>query len=90
MSHATFLWGWDKGKGRMKSTAKDILSQPLVSLELSKEFKVMAQINHFRTLAEIVELPIDVLQKMPQFSYRIMAEYISFLESKGLGELLED
>ncbi|MCV9387890.1 hypothetical protein [Reichenbachiella ulvae] len=71
-------------------SAKDFLDQPIEVLKLSDEFKEVAQINHFQTLSEMIELPIEVLGKMEQFNHRIMAEYISFMEENGFGHMIEN
>ncbi len=72
------------------STAIKQLQMPIESLDLSVEFKNMARVNHFTTLSQMLELPIDILLEHPLFGYRMLAEYLSFLTYNELDELIED
>lgn len=72
------------------SSAIKQLHIPIQSLDLSTEFKEMARVNHFHTLSQMVELPIEVLQKLSLFNHRMLAEYISFLTRYEVDDLVED
>jgi len=72
------------------NTAIKQLHIPIQFLDLSLEFKEMARINHFSTLSQMVELPVEELQNHQLFNYRMLAEYISFLTKHKLDDLVED
>ena len=90
MSHATFLVVVGPKRRERMSTANKQLHVSIQFLDISTEFKEMARVNHFSTLSQMVELPVEVLQKHHLFNYRILAEYISFLTNIGLEDLVED
>lgn len=89
VTHATFLAAVGLKRGGRMSTAIKQLHIPIQSLDFSTDFKEMTRVNHFRTLSQMVELPVEVLQKLPLFNHRMLAEYISYLTKHGLDDLVE-
>ncbi len=65
----------------MKTT--NLLDQPITSLELSEEFKEMAETNRFETLSQMMEYSLEELQRMPLFDLRMLTEYVNFLTDRG-------
>jgi DNA-directed RNA polymerase alpha subunit len=69
--------------------AEPVLNTPIVDLELSEEFKNKTGQLGFKTLASLLEhQPTDLL-KLPGFGYRLLTEYIDFLEAAHLGKYIK-
>lgn len=66
-----------------------VLNQPISSLDVSEEFKEITRRYGYNTLADILSLstPYKLLEH-PGFGYRMLFEYVSFLEDQQLGNYL--
>jgi precorrin-6x reductase len=73
-----------------KTLDHPVLHKPIASLDVSKEFKRMAEANHYTTLAEIVREPLRDLPHKQLSGYRLLRELLTFLEQHGLHDLIED
>lgn len=65
-----------------------VLLKPIREIPSSKEFQKMAELNHFENLLQIVQIPVYKLERMPTFSYRMLVELISILETHNLQDIL--
>jgi len=60
------------------------------SLDVSAEFKAMANENGFVTLGDMLSVPAGILVQLPQSGYRILAEFLQVLEQHDLLHLTDD
>lgn len=67
-----------------------ILQKAIKNLDVSKEFKAMAKANGFKTLQDILDMPLQELPYKPQSGYRMLKEFLSILEEHGLSELVDN
>lgn len=74
----------------MINESHSILQKPIQSLDVSAEFKAMANANEFNTLEEILKEPLHELPFKKQSGYRMLKELLTMLEENGLPELIED
>ncbi|MEO7991497.1 MAG: hypothetical protein ABI663_18235 [Chryseolinea sp.] len=70
--------------------AHPILHKTIKNLDVSKEFKAMAKANGFKTLQDILDMPLYELPYKEQSGYRMLKEFLDILESHGLTALVED
>jgi DNA-directed RNA polymerase alpha subunit len=68
--------------------AESVLNTPIKDLEISEEFKRKTGQLGFRTLANLLEHRPSDLLKLPNFGYRMLTEYISFMEKEHLGKYI--
>lgn len=73
-----------------KDLAHPLLQQPIDSLSVSPEFKVMSKTNGFSTLQEIINEPLHELPLKAQSGYRMLKELLEVLQANGLEDLIED
>lgn len=66
-----------------------ILDTPITKLELSTACKRAMNANQIKTMKQIVSYRTDEVEKWPGFNIQLVHEYISLLESKGLGRLID-
>jgi hypothetical protein len=66
-----------------------VLNQPIEQLALSEEFKIKTGQLGFNTLAELLEHPPSDLLQLPGFNYRVLTEYIDFIEAAHLGKYIK-
>jgi hypothetical protein len=66
-----------------------ILQKAIKNLDVSKEFKAMAKANGFKTLQDILDMPLHELPYKPQSGYRMLKEFLDMMEEHSLGRLLE-
>lgn len=66
------------------NNSDNILSFPIDSLPLSDEFRIMAQEQHFRTLEDILNWPVDVLLMHEGFTYHIYEELLKYFKNNNL------
>jgi hypothetical protein len=66
-----------------------ILHQPIETLDFSKEFKAVTEILGMHTLNQLLDLHTRELMKLPGFTIGLLHEYVSFMESKGLGQYID-
>lgn len=67
-----------------------ILNKPIQKLNVSKEFKVMAKANRFRTLQDVLHCSVYDLPKKKQSGYRMLREFLNILDEYELMDLLEE
>ncbi|SEN82302.1 hypothetical protein SAMN05216436_12290 [bacterium A37T11] len=65
-----------------------ILQQPIHTLPLSAEFKLVAEMLGFHTLTDLLQKRTAELKKMPGFTQNLVIEYVYFLETNNLGDLV--
>jgi DNA-directed RNA polymerase alpha subunit len=74
----------------MKAQEKDqILCRPIWQLELSAALKRAASANRIHTMQQLLKYRTDEVQRWPGFNIQLVHEYVSLLESKGLGRLID-
>jgi len=66
-----------------------ILQQPLYQLELSQSFKQMAHNNNFKTITDILNMPVSVLLMHEGFTYHHYEELRKLLKQYDLIHLLK-
>jgi hypothetical protein len=69
--------------------AEPLLNEPIEKLELSEEFRLVAEILGFQTLAELLRYRMADLLALPGFDYRLWNEYVAFLEMHRVGHYLD-
>ena len=68
---------------------KEILDLPIEQLPVSQGFKKAMALNNFHTLAEVLEVKVSNLMKLPDFNYHILVELTGLLEKYRLAKLLK-
>jgi len=67
---------------------ESVLNAPIKDLEFSNEFKQKTGQLRLQTLADLLaHQPNDLLQ-LPGFNYRLLTEYIDFMEKANLGKYI--
>ncbi len=66
-----------------------ILQKAIKNLDVSKEFKVMAKANGYKTLQDILDMPLHELPYKPQSGYRMLKEFLDIVEVNNLSFLIE-
>jgi hypothetical protein len=66
-----------------------ILEQPLYQLEFTESFKEMAYNNDFRTIGDIVKIPVAVLLMHEGFTYHHYEELRKVLKQYDVIHLLK-
>lgn len=61
-----------------------LLTTPIETLDVSMEFNAMANANNFKSIQEIVQIPVYELLQMPRFTFRVLNELISILQTNKL------
>lgn len=67
-----------------------ILQKAIKNLDVSKEFKAMAKANGFKTLQDILDMPLHELPYKPQSGYRMLKELLDLLEAHSLSSTIEE
>lgn len=67
-----------------------ILHKPIETIATSDEFLEMCQINNFKTLSEIIELPVNEMLSKPGFGARMLKELYSILKSYHLEDRIKE
>jgi len=67
-----------------------ILQKAIKNLDVSKEFKAMAKANGFKTLQNILDMPLHEIPYKPESGYRMLKEFLDLLHEQGLGELTDE
>lgn len=81
--------GFLQKKMKRRQFPEAVLNRPISSLEVSQEFKEITHQYGYETLADILSLPTPYkLLEHPGFGYRMLMQYVSFLEEQGLGSYL--
>jgi hypothetical protein len=58
-------------------------------LSLSSEFKQAARLQGYQSLNDLLKIRTADLEKKPGFNILLIHEYVNFMESKGLGSLID-
>ncbi|MEO8772605.1 MAG: hypothetical protein ABI402_21090 [Ferruginibacter sp.] len=66
------------------------INKSLSDLPFSDHFKKTATALNFKTLAEILKYDSAALTRLPGFNYHFLQEFISYIENKGLADLLKE
>ncbi|HMI04883.1 MAG TPA: hypothetical protein VK541_20510 [Pedobacter sp.] len=67
----------------------EVLQRPIAEIGMSKEFETATETLRIRTLSQLATKPISEVEALPGFNLLLIHEYISFLESQCLGELIK-
>lgn len=67
-----------------------ILQKAIKNLDVSKEFKAMAKANGFKTLQDILDMPLQELPYKPQSGYRMLRELLHLLDEYSISVLVEE
>jgi hypothetical protein len=67
-----------------------LLHEPIELIATSDEFLEMCQLNNFKTLNEILELPVNEMLLKPKFGMRMLKELYSILKSNRLEKYLKE
>lgn len=73
-----------------KEKEHPILHEPIQGMPVSREFKVMARVNGYRTLMDIIKNKLHQLPLQPQSGYRMLREFLDIMEAHGLIEWIEE
>jgi hypothetical protein len=73
----------------MRESKKSVLNEMITNLDMSLEFKRAAADLGYSTLQDIVNIRTVDLEKKPGFDILLVHEYVSFMESAGLGALID-
>lgn len=65
-----------------------LLNETIDKLELSEEFRLVAETLGFHKLADLLSFRMADLLEMPGFDHRIWNEYAAFLERHRIGHYL--
>lgn len=71
-------------------SAPYILNSRIESLNLSPEFKLMAEVNRLVTLTDLLKTPMHKFPDLPQSGYRLLRELVNFLDEHGLTHLAKN
>lgn len=66
-----------------------ILDQLITDLEMSREFKNATEILGFYKLKDLINIKTFEMEQLTGFNILLVHEYVSFLESHRLGELID-
>lgn len=69
--------------------AENIVEMPIITLDLSDDFKILSGRMGFRTLQDVIIVPPEILLQKRGFNYNWLGELISFLSDRGLLHLLQ-
>lgn len=67
-----------------------ILQKAIKNLDVSKEFKVMAKANGYKTLQAILDMPLHELPYKQQSGYRMLKEFLDIAEMNGFNLLIDE
>lgn len=68
--------------------AEPILNETIEKLDLSEEFRLVAETLGFYKLADLLNFRMADLLKLPGFDHRVWNEYAAFLEQHRIGHYL--
>lgn len=66
-----------------------ILQKAIQGMDVSKEFKVMAKANGYKTLQDIISRPLHELPFKKESGYRMLKELLDILHENDLDNLIE-
>ena len=67
-----------------------ILHKAIKNLDVSKEFKAMAKANGYKTLHDILDMPLHELPYKAQSGYRMLREFLDILNANNLSEIVDE
>lgn len=67
-----------------------ILHKAIKNLDVTKEFKTMAKANGYKTLQDILDIPLHELPYKNQSGYRMLKEFLGILDNHSLSQLAEE
>jgi DNA-directed RNA polymerase alpha subunit len=67
-----------------------LLLQPVEGLDFSAEFLHMCRVNNFEHIEDLLQIPVYKLLEKPLFGYRMLKEWMLFLERYQLTAYLEE
>jgi hypothetical protein len=73
----------------MPPNFENVLLSPIRDMPFSGEFRRMAEVNKFKTLNDLLSIPVSDLMKKEKFTMHVYSELIQFLESNELLHLLK-
>lgn len=73
----------------MEKPSEHLLEQPIPTLGLSAEFNGITEILGFHTLDDLLRLHTREVVRLPGFNVNLIHEYVSFLEERDLGHLVD-
>jgi hypothetical protein len=67
----------------------DILKLPIATSPLSTEFKMVTEVLGFHTFSDLLQYRTVKLLNLPGFTQNLIYEYVTFLETKKMGYLID-
>jgi hypothetical protein len=67
-----------------------ILNKAIKNLDVSKEFKTMAKANGYKTLQDILDMPLHELPYKTQSGYRMLREFLYIMDQHHLNEITDN
>jgi hypothetical protein len=68
-----------------------ILHQTFASLNFSQEFLAAARSLHYYRPVDLLQVPVDIMEKFEGFTQTLLFEFVRFLEAHRLADyLIED
>jgi len=68
----------------MPTRPYSILNVPIMQLSIKDDFKVMASVNGFDTLQQVLNFPVSVLLKREKFTMHVYYELIDVLKQNDI------
>ena len=65
------------------------LESGINALQLSLQCKRALHANQIKSMKQLIKHPTYEVERWPGFNIQLVHEYISLLESKGLGQLID-
>ena len=72
----------------MEQGINPILHKAITHIAMSNDFIEMCKLNGFKTLNEIIQIPVKELLTKPEFNYRMLTELYSILKNQSLEKYL--
>ena len=66
-----------------------VLCQSIWTLPLSESFKFVMALQGFETLSDVLKNTTWQNERLPGFNIQLVHEYVCFLESNGLGPMVD-
>jgi len=67
----------------------NVLNCQIQQLELSAELKRAANANGIKTMQQLLRHKTQEVERWPGFNIQLVHEYVTFLEIKGMGSLVD-
>jgi hypothetical protein len=90
VSFNNLLYRDDRAKRSNMDTlyTEPVLNTPINDLEFSDDFKLKTGLLRFVTLTDLLAHQPNYLIQLPGFGYRLLTEYIDFIEKENLGKYI--